>query len=233
MSIRVLSAVWDDATVGRRDLLVLLALADHADDTGRCYPSLDRIALKARLGRRSTIDAIKRLESSGHIEIKRNAGPNGTNVYHVKGCKICTGAKNAPVQFRAPELHPNRNEPSNKERNAREPAVDKSRPASVAAVLGYASDLNQSAQAEPFWDHFESVGWRVGTGTGKPMRDWRAAFRKWCRRASEFAPKSGSASMTYAEMTAHAKRNGLTSAKKGHYRVVGKDSDGKPLWRAT
>lgn len=39
-------------------------------------------------------------------------------------------------------------------------------------------------EAEQFWDHFESNGWRVGGRA--PMKDWQAAFRNWCRRTSEF-----------------------------------------------
>jgi biotin operon repressor len=39
------------------------------------------------------------------------------------------------------------------------------------------------SEAEPFIDHYESNGWKVGR---VPMRDWQATFRKWCRRAPEF-----------------------------------------------
>lgn len=45
MSIAIMSAVWNtyDGTPARK--LVLLALADHANDEGVCWPSLGRIAV--------------------------------------------------------------------------------------------------------------------------------------------------------------------------------------------
>jgi hypothetical protein len=42
-----------------------------------------------------------------------------------------------------------------------------------------------AAQVERFADYYTANGWRVGRS---PMRDWKAAFRNWCRRAAEFAP---------------------------------------------
>ena len=50
------------------------------------------------------------------------------------------------------------------------------------------------AEAEPFCDHFESNGWRVG-GRG-PMKDWQAAFRNWCRRIPEFKRGAAAAGPT-------------------------------------
>ena len=41
--------------------IVLLALADHANDTGKAWPSLDRVAEKSSLSRRSVIRSIKSL----------------------------------------------------------------------------------------------------------------------------------------------------------------------------
>jgi phage replication O-like protein O len=45
----------------------------------------------------------------------------------------------------------------------------------------YFTELGQPLiEADIFFDHFNSNGWKVG---GKaPMKDWKAAIRNWCRR---------------------------------------------------
>lgn len=61
MSVKALSAVWEDSRATGSDLLVLLALADWADHRGRCYPSYGQLAVKARVSRATAITAIRRL----------------------------------------------------------------------------------------------------------------------------------------------------------------------------
>lgn len=77
MSTRVSSWVWHDApkTVTGNDLIVLLALADVADDNGRCryitedegltYRSLER---KARVSKSTVIRTVGRLREAGLID---------------------------------------------------------------------------------------------------------------------------------------------------------------------
>lgn len=43
-----------------------------------------------------------------------------------------------------------------------------------------------SVEAEKFFDHFQSNGWKVGGRS--PMKDWKAAVRQWLRRIGDFAP---------------------------------------------
>lgn len=58
-------------------------------------------------------------------------------------------------------------------------------PKSLDEALLYAGEIGLSArEAEKFFDHFESNGWRVGGRA--PMKDWRAALRGWQKRAGEF-----------------------------------------------
>lgn len=84
MSVLVMSRVWADAEIESRiELLVLLALADNANDAGLCYPSLDRICSKSRCSIRTVQDTFKSLVDKGKLVIAYNNGPNGTNVYEV------------------------------------------------------------------------------------------------------------------------------------------------------
>ena len=47
MSIKLMSLVWElsqvNSEINRDDKFLLLALADHANDDGECYPSLSKI----------------------------------------------------------------------------------------------------------------------------------------------------------------------------------------------
>jgi len=54
MSIRVMTWVWDNSTVGGNERLCLLAIADNAADDGRnAWPSLATLARKTRLDERT------------------------------------------------------------------------------------------------------------------------------------------------------------------------------------
>jgi hypothetical protein len=89
MSVKVSSWVWHEAPVtDRSELLVLLALADHAsDDGGSAYPSVNTLAAKARLSRRAVFDALARLKASGLI-VPDGTGPRGTVAY-----RVCMGVQ--------------------------------------------------------------------------------------------------------------------------------------------
>ena len=77
MSLRMLTWAWDQAPVDSpSDLLVLLALADEANELGGdCWPSLRRVAKRSRLSVGAVHKAIARLEDAGLIEVQRPATP--------------------------------------------------------------------------------------------------------------------------------------------------------------
>ena len=59
----------------------------------------------------------------------------------------------------------------------------KVRPSSVEEVAEYMREIDvryPMEEAEKFWDHFQSNGWKIG---GKAaMKDWKATVRNWVRR---------------------------------------------------
>lgn len=68
MSIRIMTAVWDAQRYEAGTLLVLLAMADYANDEDRtCHPSLGRLAEKSRLSRRQVQRIMDRLKTDGVI----------------------------------------------------------------------------------------------------------------------------------------------------------------------
>jgi hypothetical protein len=78
MSLKILSEIWTEANVSGSELLVLLALADFADDDGRnIYPSMPTLAHKARLSESQTRRIIQGLIEEGLIEIVEIGGWDG------------------------------------------------------------------------------------------------------------------------------------------------------------
>ena len=88
MSIKVMSHVWDNSKQKGAALLLLLALADMADENGDCYPSTERLAKKARVDVRSAQRTIKRLIEDGELIVFEKQGMPGhtgqkTNLYRI------------------------------------------------------------------------------------------------------------------------------------------------------
>lgn len=82
MSVRVMTDVWRYSQASATDLLVLLALADIADDDGECWPSIAHLASKCRVSSRTVQRCIRALEQIGEVVVIIGAGkastPGGT-----------------------------------------------------------------------------------------------------------------------------------------------------------
>ncbi len=99
MSVKIIDWVWSNSRETGTHLLMLLAIADHANDDGICWPSIARLAQRARVKERQAQYIIKQLEESGAIEIRRGVGRNNTSVYIVKGATNCTISDIEKVQY--------------------------------------------------------------------------------------------------------------------------------------
>lgn len=86
-----MAAIWDnrDPDLNGTRLIVLLCLADHANDDGECWPSLERLANRARVTRRNVIEHLKALRRLGYIDIIHNPGKK--NRYRVRAARHPTG----------------------------------------------------------------------------------------------------------------------------------------------
>jgi Helix-turn-helix domain len=80
MSIRVMTAIWDHSRYEGGDPLVLLALADWADDQGRCWPSVPSIAQKVQMKERQVYNILRKLHADEiiHCEPRGRRGRNTT-----------------------------------------------------------------------------------------------------------------------------------------------------------
>lgn len=85
MSNKAMNLVWEHSEQKGNALLVLLAIADMANDDLVCYPGKARLSKKCRLGVRGLTAILQKLEEAGELKIiHRRAGVlNATNIYRV------------------------------------------------------------------------------------------------------------------------------------------------------
>lgn len=103
MSVRLMSEIFESTTLGPTERLVMLSLADHAGDDGRCYPSISRLCQRTGLSERAVQTNIRKLVEQGFIHIVQGGGKGGSNLYFLSS----TPAADAPPQ----EMHPAGNAP--------------------------------------------------------------------------------------------------------------------------
>lgn len=110
MSVRVMNAVFERYPNGGGEMLLALALADHASDDGtRVYPSIKALAEKTRQSERSVQYQLRAMEASGWLILVNsgNGGRSQNREYVIssdwlKGAeiappaKLTKGAKTAP-----------------------------------------------------------------------------------------------------------------------------------------
>lgn len=77
LSIKIMTAIWENSDREGSQLLLLLAMADHANDEGICWPAVDTLAKKVRLRKRQTQYLINELEKSGAIQRLHMGGGRG------------------------------------------------------------------------------------------------------------------------------------------------------------
>lgn len=109
MSIRLMSSVFENQDLGPTPKLIMLALADHADDEGHCYPSIKRLCDRTSLSERAVQSNIRDLQARGYLTVTMNAGRRGANLYIVRAAPAldapCTSS--APAGYAPPqEMHP-------------------------------------------------------------------------------------------------------------------------------
>lgn len=99
MSIKLMSKAWDLA-IPQGQKFVLIALCDHANDDGVCYPSQNKLAEKCSMSDRAVINHIKWLEQQGFIskERRQSSQRRYSDLY-----QICLEPANSAPANSAPE----------------------------------------------------------------------------------------------------------------------------------
>jgi hypothetical protein len=120
VSVKVMSAVWERDDLDASERLVMLSLADHADDEGACYPSIKRLCERTSLAERTVQGTIKKLIGRGLLIVNYGAGRNGTNLFIVRAAP----AADAPPQ----QMHPRKSRTTPPQMTAIPPAADAPKP---------------------------------------------------------------------------------------------------------
>ena len=111
MSIFVLDWVWKNSGHKGSELLLLLAVADFAnEDGGGAYPSIPSLAKKSRLSRRQVQRVLHHLEESGELAIEYGAGEKRQNYYRITFKRsspvACGGAEDDDLSAPEPPIYP-------------------------------------------------------------------------------------------------------------------------------
>lgn len=78
MSVKIMSAVWENGPADSTQRFVLLALANYSNDEGSgAYPSFATIAKRCSISRRTAIRAVDSLIESGYLTRTRRANDKG------------------------------------------------------------------------------------------------------------------------------------------------------------
>lgn len=152
MSIKVMTDIWAHADAKGSELLILLALADFADDNGEnIYPSMQTLAKKTRLHETQARRIVKSLVKRDLLEVTEQGGwkhgRNRSNSYRIKLENLCGGILPPPPS--RPRAHrgraddttvvsPTRDDPSYNRK--KKPPVKEERPPRAQSRKSYRPD---------------------------------------------------------------------------------------------
>ena len=204
-----MTAAWS-TSLPHTDKLVLLALADNANDEGFCWPSVTTLATKCGMEQRSVTRVMERLESGDHITRKERPGRSNTYTIHPRlkvtpdqGSPLTKGPttpdpgssspltlshptpdQGSPITIIEPPIEPSGNRQSRAPKRARSRIVPSDFEI-TAEMRKWAKEATPNvdidAQTVMFRDHeFKD-----------PHSNWAAAWRTWMRRAPEFQRVGG------------------------------------------
>lgn len=83
MAIAIMTEVWKQKRYKGEKFLVLLALADYADESGFSYPSTRTLCAKTNLSERGAIGILSSLTDDGVLTTRRGGGRGNSNGYTI------------------------------------------------------------------------------------------------------------------------------------------------------
>lgn len=219
MAIAAVAWAFEQRLANPSAKLVLLALADHADGNGMCWPSLARLEQRTSLSRSSVIRALADLESRRLI-VRTRRGQT-SNCYHLPSVTVTLPG----VTMTPPECHhdtspsvtvtPKPSSETSPKRSMKLGAramTDDWMPDADLWTWAHASfpmftreDLTDAT--DRFRDHWISKAER--------RADWRASWRNWIRNEAKFAARARPATRLDRQRTANAERIDAAMARHG------------------
>ena len=175
MSIHYISQAWKTPVADAKAKLVLLKLADNANDEGIAWPHIETIAAETGLSRSSVFKALNELENGGIVE--RDRGRNEV-IYRIQKSRLETSRSPdwRPLEVQTGDL------PYIKEQSREHIGEEVEKPQrfqkpTIPEVHAYGMTLSpRFLKAQQFVDYYESKGWVIGKS---PMKSWKAAVRTW------------------------------------------------------
>lgn len=186
--------------------LVLIKLADNANDKGECWPSLQHIADQCEISRRSVINHINALIESGLLKKHTRKGPRGnaTNVYILNlrgaGDSLGGGAGDSPRTSHSSEPVNEPNTLSSKLDDADEGKKTDSSTQACKRVIDYLNFKTGSAFRYAS-SHMRLIASRLKAGAtedelrqvvDRKCAEWlhKPDMRQYLRPATLFSPKN-------------------------------------------
>jgi hypothetical protein len=84
MSLKIMSQVWEHKHLDNpTEKLVLLSLADFANDEGECWPKIPTVAHKCSITEQACSNIIKRLAARGFLSLVRRRGRGNSNSFYL------------------------------------------------------------------------------------------------------------------------------------------------------
>ena len=160
----------------------LLLLCNHKERNylnykilpGQCLTGRKKLSVDLGLSEQSIRTAINHLKSTSEITSKTY---NKFSIITINNYPKYTIATSEPTNNQ-PATNQQLTTPNNY-KNVKN--YNKSIPPPLTLIKDFFKELNKPLEADPFYDYFQSNGWKVG---GKaPMKDWKAAARNWTRRS--------------------------------------------------
>lgn len=170
---------------------LLLTLANYADEHGKCWPSLSRLADDCEMHRATVIRKLEALRDLGLVSREQKETPAGTyNVYTLSLTATPSRTEQLPQSHTATPLVAQSDpilslepikEPITKEARKRAAPIPEGFPfeADIRWTLKEHAKLSAWAEAEKFRDY--------ALAHRKTYADWPAAWRTWCRNAERWS----------------------------------------------
>jgi hypothetical protein len=96
MAVKWMSYIWEERTdLKGAELLLAVAIADHADAEGKCNPGIRSLCQKMRLQERQVQDLIKRLEKKNVFDVERGIGRGHLTAFRFKRVQVSAPIKAA------------------------------------------------------------------------------------------------------------------------------------------
>jgi len=134
--------------------LVLLTLADYADDENKCWPKQETLATRTGLKRPTIALKMKSLESAGLLTRTKRQYTSDMTFLNIN---VTTVTNEKPKQ---------------KTRTTRAFV-----PPTIAEVTAYARTIKAESQASQFHEYFTVGKWRDSRGVA--VRNWKQKFLTW------------------------------------------------------